>query len=137
MLVLGCAGWLWDQLSALPADMNPLYIQAGVAVSIVLGFGILLLWLFNKPSIVDFMIATEAEMRKVNWPTRKEIVGSTWVVIFGTLFITAILLLNVVLSVWWIGPLGLAGVIPWSRASVAIARGCASAFASVSYGTSS
>ncbi|MBL1217964.1 MAG: preprotein translocase subunit SecE [Planctomycetes bacterium] len=30
---------------------------------------------------VDFCIATEGEMKKVNWTTRREIFGSTWVVI--------------------------------------------------------
>ena len=40
-----------------------------------------------KPKVVDFMIATEGEMKKVNWSTRREILGSTWVVIGLTLFI--------------------------------------------------
>jgi preprotein translocase SecE subunit len=33
------------------------------------------------------MIATEGEMRKVNWSTRREIFGSTVLVILLTLFI--------------------------------------------------
>jgi preprotein translocase SecE subunit len=33
------------------------------------------------------MIATEGEMRKVNWSTKREIVGSTILVILLTLFI--------------------------------------------------
>src|SRR5436305_8297203 len=35
----------------------------------------------NKPRVVDFFIATESEMKKVNWTSRKEIIGSTKVVI--------------------------------------------------------
>src|SRR5580765_7213874 len=35
----------------------------------------------NQPKVVDFFIATESEMKKVNWTSRKEIVGSTKVVI--------------------------------------------------------
>ena len=42
---------------------------------------------FDKVKLVDFMIATEGEMRKVNWSTRREIVGSTILVILLTLFI--------------------------------------------------
>ena len=57
----------------------------------------LLWWLLNKARIVDFMIATESEMRKVNWPTRREIVGSTWIVISGT-FLMAFLLFTVNLT---------------------------------------
>ena len=35
----------------------------------------------NKPSNVDFLIATDSEMKKVNWTSRKELIGSTKVVI--------------------------------------------------------
>lgn len=67
-------------------------IAKGITAAVVLIlFGAFTWWLLNKETIVDFMGATETEMRKVNWPTKKEIIGSTWVVIFGTLFITAIL----------------------------------------------
>ena len=39
-------------------------------------------WLLGRnPRSVDFLIATEGEMKKVNWSTRREIVGSTLVVI--------------------------------------------------------
>ena len=34
-----------------------------------------------RPRSVDFLVATEAEMKKVNWSTRREIMGSTVVVI--------------------------------------------------------
>ena len=68
-------------------------VRGAVALVIVAGFFALAWWLLNKPRIVDFMIATESEMRKVNWPTKKEIRGSTMVVIVGTLLVTAILFL--------------------------------------------
>ena len=35
----------------------------------------------NKPTNVDFLIATDSEMKKVNWTSRKELIGSTKVVI--------------------------------------------------------
>ena len=37
--------------------------------------------LINKPTIADFMIAGEGEMKKVSWSSRKEIVVSTFIVI--------------------------------------------------------
>ncbi len=41
-----------------------------------------LIWrLINKPANVDFLIATDSEMKKVNWTSRKELIGSTKVVI--------------------------------------------------------
>jgi preprotein translocase SecE subunit len=37
--------------------------------------------MMNKPSNVDFLIATDSEMKKVNWTSRKDLIGSTKVVI--------------------------------------------------------
>jgi preprotein translocase subunit SecE len=62
----------------------------------------------NKPVSVDFLIATDSEMKKVNWTTRKELFGSTKIVI-GFMFFLAILLflydLFFQLLFWWIGVL--------------------------------
>ena len=92
MLVLAGAAWLYQVIVPrfIRGD-NQLYYQAGIAVAVILVFGGLIYWLLNKPRIVDFMIAVEAEMKKVNWPAKKEIIGSTWVVICGTLLIAALL----------------------------------------------
>lgn len=81
--VLAGVAWVWSHLSTL-ADAYRLYAQAASAVALLASFSLLLWWLLNKPRIVDFMIATEAEMRKVNWPSRREVTGSTWIVICGT-----------------------------------------------------
>jgi len=48
-------------------------------------------WFTNKPSTVEFLIATDSEMKKVNWTTRKELIGSTKVVIIF-MFLIAFLL---------------------------------------------
>ncbi len=74
------------------AHRNRLYIQSGTAVGVILLFGGVLFWVLNKPRVVEFMIATEAEMRKVNWPTKREVIGSTWVVICGTFLMAFVLL---------------------------------------------
>jgi len=39
----------------------------------------------------DFMIATEGEMKKVNWSSKKEVIGSTKVVITFTILLAVIL----------------------------------------------
>lgn len=96
-LVLAGAGWLWQLFSTDPwglAESNVLpvlYQQAIVAVTVIAVFAGVGFYLFNKPRIVDFMIATEAEMKKVNWPGRREIILSTWIVICGTLLIAVLL----------------------------------------------
>ncbi len=89
-LVLAGVAWLWTELEVVRSDYG-IYMRAGVAAGVVIFFGGLLWWIFNKPRIVDFMIATESEMRKVNWPTRSEVVGSTWIVICGTLLMALLL----------------------------------------------
>jgi preprotein translocase subunit SecE len=47
--------------------------------------------LVNMPSFADFLIAVEAEMNKVSWPTRTELWRSSMVVILLILFLAAVL----------------------------------------------
>ena len=67
---------------------NPTYLQGSVAGLIMLS-GLVLIYTFvgRRPSSVDFLIATDEEMRKVNWSTRKTIINSTLVVISATFLI--------------------------------------------------
>ncbi len=88
-LAASLALFLWSQLKVVKD--NAVYWQGGVVIALAAVFLPLLFWLVNRPKIADFMIATEQEMRKVNWPTRKEIIGSTVVVIGGTLLFAALL----------------------------------------------
>ena len=68
------------------------YIQGAAAAALLLLGSILVYWLvYLKPNTSDFLIATEGEMRKVNWSTRREVLGSTWVVIAISVIIAAIL----------------------------------------------
>jgi len=89
-LVLMGVSWLWDTLAgARFAGLETVYIQGGSAIIVIAFFALLGYYLIGrKPKVVDFMIATEGEMKKVNWSTRREVLGSTWVVIFLT-FLTA------------------------------------------------
>ena len=68
-----------------------LYMAFGIPVLLVVGLGLLMFWIVNRPSSADFLIATESEMKKVSWSSRKEIVGSTKVVIVTTVILSAIL----------------------------------------------
>jgi preprotein translocase subunit SecE len=47
--------------------------------------------LVNVPAFADFLIAVEAEMNKVSWPTRGELLRSSLVVIFCIFFLAAVL----------------------------------------------
>lgn len=88
IVVLG-AYWLGDNLRQMRiGDIQPIYIGAAGAILVIAIFGGLLYYLVGvKPGSVDFLIATEGEMKKVNWSTRQQVIGSTWVVIGLTLFL--------------------------------------------------
>ncbi len=89
ILVVAAAMWLRAKLYA-----APLYVQWGVAVGVIVAFGLLIYhFVAKRQKSCDFMIATEAEMKKVNWPQKREVIGSTWVVIIAT-FLLALLLFD-------------------------------------------
>jgi len=91
---LGCHS-LYNKLGGIGgqwvSDSTKDWIQSGVPVVLFA----LLCWaifkLVNNPRFADFLIATEGEMKKVSWSTKKEIITSTKVVII-TVFIMAVTL---------------------------------------------
>jgi len=74
-----------------PTPEHDAHIALGVAIAFLAAYSIWAFWFTNKPSTVDFLIATDSEMKKVNWTTRKELIGSTKVVIWFMLIITLFL----------------------------------------------
>jgi preprotein translocase SecE subunit len=89
LLILMGVKWLADQFAAVQiGDIQPIYVQAAAAVVGFAVFGVLGYYFLGRhPRFVDFLIATEGEMKKVNWSSRREIMGSTQVVIGLTIFI--------------------------------------------------
>jgi preprotein translocase subunit SecE len=85
--------------------------QSTVAAT-ALGVGLVGAWiafrLVNLPSFADFLIAVEAEMNKVSWPTRTELIRSSLVVIFSILFLATILFAY---DLFWKALLELIGVV--------------------------
>jgi len=70
------------------------FIRFGVPSLIVAAIGLVTLWLTNRPKTADFLIATEGEMKKVSWSSKKEVIGSTKVVVITT-FVLAVILFAV------------------------------------------
>lgn len=92
--VLVAAGvyWLVNDVIGTWQIPGRLYVQAGVAVAVIAVFGwIVYRYVGTNPRSCDFLIATEGEMKKVNWPSRREVVGATWIVIC-CVFLLAVLL---------------------------------------------
>jgi preprotein translocase subunit SecE len=65
----------------------------GICAGFLVIYSVLVYWLINKPTNADFLIATDSEMKKVNWTTKGELYGSTRVVIFFLFFIAIFLFL--------------------------------------------
>ena len=92
--VLSLAGlaWLHGKLELVAGGAGGIYIQNGVVFGLFVAFAAAFYWVAGRyRRTCDFMIATEGEMKKVSWPSKKEIIGSTKVVL-GGLVIMALLL---------------------------------------------
>lgn len=95
-LIAATALWVGGQIEARvdreTFGVEPAFIELGAVVIIAAGLGVLLFWLvYGGRGSGEFLIATEGEMKKVNWSTRKEVFGSTRVVIVISLMIALIL----------------------------------------------
>jgi preprotein translocase subunit SecE len=75
---LGCLQ-LYKKLQA--GDIG-LWVETMVPAGLFVVLAVLIFWLVNKPSLANFMIAAEGEMKKVSWSSRQEIAVSTFIVIF-------------------------------------------------------
>lgn len=74
------------------ASIDPLYVQGGLAGLAIIVGTIVAYWLAGtRPATVDFLIATDSEMKRVNWSTAREIRGSTMVVIGACFFMAGAL----------------------------------------------
>jgi preprotein translocase subunit SecE len=81
------AHYVWQQLSGTDLQL----VEYGVPLAIFAVVAIAMFWVVNRPRSADFMIATEGEMKKVSWSSKKEIIGGTKVVIATTLLLAVLL----------------------------------------------
>jgi preprotein translocase subunit SecE len=91
-VAFGC----WRLNQTLGINTTPAYVVP--AVLILVGFWIAYR-IVNLPRFADFLIAVEAEMNKVSWPTRTELIRSSIVVLI-TMFVLAGVLL--VFDAFWV-----------------------------------
>jgi len=84
---LGCLQ-LYKKLQA--GDLG-LWVETMVPAGLFVILALLIFWLVNKPSLADFLIAAEGEMKKVSWSSRQEIAVSTFIVIMVVISMAALL----------------------------------------------
>jgi preprotein translocase subunit SecE len=87
------AFFVYDRLRIYEGDEAwRIWITTGIPLA-VLGLFVAFSWWisYSGRASSDFMIATEGEMKKVSWSTKREIIGSTKVVIMFTVLLAMIL----------------------------------------------
>lgn len=84
---LGCLQ-LYKKLQA--GDLG-LWVETMVPAVLFVVLALLIFWLSNKPSLANFMIAAEGEMKKVSWSSRQEIAVSTFIVIIVVIIMAVLL----------------------------------------------
>ena len=99
---LGCLQ-LYKKLQA--GDLG-LWFETMVPAGLFVGLALLIFWLSNKPSLANFMIAAEGEMKKVSWSTRKEVIRSTKVVIVSVVLLGVFLFLADIMFMLFFGTIG-------------------------------
>ena len=118
VLAAGAAQFLYRGLAGYrdPSKSWTQVLVLGAPTAVFLALGAAAFWaVYRNRTGSDFLIATEGEMRKVNWSSRREVIGSTKVVIaFTFLFAFMIGLVDLIFfrAFQWIGVLkeGVAGL---------------------------
>ncbi|QJW99636.1 preprotein translocase subunit SecE [Frigoriglobus tundricola] len=100
---------------SMPFDLDPITVVRDAKFVIPIVLLLATIWVafraVNVPDFAEFLIATEAEMNKVSWSTRKRLFQDTVVVLLTTLIMTVFLL--VVDLFWgWLLSRSTVGVLP-------------------------
>jgi preprotein translocase SecE subunit len=104
-----------DWVLTMPFDMQPVMVMANARDFVPVLLMALTLWIayrvVNVPSFAEFLIATEAEMNKVSWTSKKRLAQDT-VVVLTTTLLMALFLLVVDLFWGWLLSNKYVGVLP-------------------------
>jgi preprotein translocase subunit SecE len=105
LVALMAAYEVFDALSAYPMSSYAVYvkqaIQLGVPVVVLVLVLLGAMYVLNRPRLAEFLIETQAEMSKVSWPTRQQVMGSTAAVLV-LVFIMAVVLLAMDVGWQWV-----------------------------------
>jgi preprotein translocase subunit SecE len=104
---LGCLQ-LYKLLGAMDFGLSPktaLWMVTMVPAGILVACGLIIFWLINKPSVADFMVAAEGEVKKVSWSSRREVAVSTFVVIVVVIVMAVLLGTTDLFFHWFFGEL--------------------------------
>jgi preprotein translocase subunit SecE len=97
------ARWLSTDIGLLSMMVSGVVLVLGVWIAYRL---------VNMPRFADFLISVEAEMNKVSWPTRPELIRASLVVLFTIFFLAAVLFVFDLGWIWLFQRLGVQPVGP-------------------------
>lgn len=89
-----------------PLAGSPQWLRMGLPSAFTALFCWIAFRLVNYPKFAEFLISVEAEMAKVSWPSRQELVRATTVVIGSMVFLTVLLFLFDAFWAWLLSSLG-------------------------------
>jgi len=91
LIFWGASEW-YRKLAVYQTSTAGQIVQVVVPLVWIVGLLLLVYWLAGKnPRTVDFFIAVEGEMKKVNWSSRQEVIGATKVVIVFVVLLASML----------------------------------------------
>lgn len=106
VIALAASAFVYEQLGRFTWG-EVLWVRTLVPLALLVGLVLLIFRLVGQHrGVVDFLIATEAEMKKVNWSTRREVLGATKVVIFTVLALGLIMFLVDAVFIWFFWAIG-------------------------------
>jgi preprotein translocase subunit SecE len=86
-------GWWHHKVLTVPLFDKSINIGMLICATVLILCGLLIyMFIINQPRCAEFLIETEAEMRKVSWPDRRDYLGSSMAVIVCVLIVGAFLL---------------------------------------------
>ena len=90
LIIAWGAKYVYDRLQVYAGDeIANLLITTGIPILFAVVLGAFAWWIvFGKRSSGDFMIATQTEMKKVSWSSKREVIGATKVVILFTILLS-------------------------------------------------
>lgn len=111
LITVAAAAYAYDRLQLLGTMIEDpgrlLWIRTVISVAILALLSFLSFrFIGQSPRVVDFLIATEGEMRKVNWSTRREVIGATKIVIVTVLLLGFLLFIVDLLFIFFFSAIG-------------------------------
>jgi preprotein translocase subunit SecE len=107
LLAIGLAYFVYNKLALIAFIEQSFALRTLIPVVVLVAAAYGVFWAVGRsPRIVEFLVATEDEMKKVSWSSRREVWGATKVVIVTVLALAFILFAVDVVFILFFGAIG-------------------------------